>query len=314
MGQHRRHHRAPHPSWHGLKDQGLLTERHVLMAQALGMKAESILTEHHAAADSKDLLLLEWIEDRHFAAFGTVVPVDENATPDAQQEHPAENTLLPDPLKIIEDYQHQRDLDSEDIDTDSEGEEMDRRIRESEQTTPVSYGEIYEEDQHMLKRQEDFRKAARLLTQKLSIMPEVTKVVLFGSTALPLWKEVPRFQRLRTRHIKIYHECANIDLAIWVTTTSRASDIRKLAPATVNDLLANDRHLSVAQHHFSMHLIDQATGRYLGMVCHYNQCPKHKPACQVPGCGSQKFVQIIPGYQLKPARLKSHNSQTLFVR
>ncbi|MFN0075021.1 MAG: hypothetical protein ACKVY0_00970 [Prosthecobacter sp.] len=314
MGKHRKQHREPHPSWPLLKDKGLLTERHVLMATALGLKAEDIQFVHRTDEDGKGLLLLEWVEDRHLAAFGTVVPIDDKATPESQQEHPAEYSLLPDPSKIMNDYIYENAIIPGSDDEPDWYEEVGQRIEESEKNTPVSYGEIYDEDRRMLRHQEDFRRAARLLSKNLEAMPEVTKVVLFGSTALPLWKEVPRFSRLRSRRIKIYHECSNIDLAIWVTTTARANDIRKLAPAVVNEQVDNDDHLSVAHHHYSMHLIDHRSANYLGMVCHYNQCPKRKEPCRVPGCGAQKFVRILPGFKLKPERLHSHNSQTLFVR
>ena len=78
--------------------------------------------------------------------------------------------------------------------------------------------------------------------------------------------------------------------------------------------MANDIHFSIAHHHFSTHLIDQATGAHLGMVCHYNQFPKHKPACNVPGCGTSKFVQVPDSFRLKPGRLNTHNGQVLLER
>ncbi len=52
----------------------------------------------------------------------------------------------------------------------------------------------------------------------------------------------------------------------------------------------------------------------LGMVCHFNQCPKHKIECRVPGCGAHRFVQILPWFQHKPHRLNEFNSQILFQR
>ena len=73
--------------------------------------------------------------------------------------------------------------------------------------------------------------------------------------------------------------------------------------------------------HFSQYTVNNGNRErsppaihYLGMVCHYNQCPKHKPACNVPGCGASKFVQVVPSFKLKPQRLNTHNSQVLFVR
>ncbi len=299
-----------------MKDKGLLTERHVLMALALGLQAETISDEHRRAKEGAGLLLLQWLEDCYFAQFGTYSPVDESATPEAQQEHPAEKSLVPDPDKIAADYLRKlaAELGEDDDDPERGMEEIQNRIRQSERETPVSYGEIHDQDRAMLLRQGQFRMAAKLLAGNLAEMAEVRKVVLFGSTALPLWKEVPRFSRLKHRRIKVYHECNNIDLAVWVTSPAGASHMRKAASSTVNDLVASGIHFNLAHHHFSIHLVDHASNRYLGMVCHYSQCPKHKPECQVPGCGADKFVQILPWFKFKPERLNSHNSLVLFER
>jgi hypothetical protein len=132
--------------------------------------------------------------------------------------------------------------------------------------------------------------------------------------ALPLWKEVPRFRRLRQHNIWIYHECANIDLAVWVTSPAIANQIRKTCSQVVNELNSKEIYLAIAHHTFSMHLIEQSSNHYLGVVCHFNQCPKHKQECSVPGCGANAFVQILPWFKLKPERLNQFNSQILFQR
>ncbi|TVR53282.1 MAG: hypothetical protein EA425_03610, partial [Puniceicoccaceae bacterium] len=133
-------------------------------------------------------------------------------------------------------------------------------------------------------------------------MAEVQQVRLFGSVALPLWKDVPRHSRLRHRKIQVYHECGNIDLAVWVTSPAKADLMRKASSQVVNDLNSKEVYLSIAHHSFSVHLIREKDDRYLGMVCHYNRCPKHKPECSVPGCGAHPFVQILHVFRLKPER------------
>ena len=90
--------------------------------------------------------------------------------------------------------------------------------------------------------------------------------------------------------------------------------MRKACSQVVNDLNDREIHLHIAHHSFSIHLIDQTDSRYLGMVCHFNKCPKHKFECRVPGCGANRFVQILPWFQLKPQRLNEFNSQVLFQR
>lgn len=285
------------------------------MAAGLELRPETVESEFHAAADARGSLLLEWIEDRYLARFGTVSPLDESATATRQAESQAGQSLLRDPDEIMNDYLRDHMIvpggDDEPMDW---YEEVGHRIEKSERETPVSRGEIEEEDRRLLRRQEGFRKAARALAARLAGLPAVQRVVLFGSTALPLWKEVPRFSRFRHRRIKLYHECANIDLAVWTTDAAVSPAIRKCCGRIPNELTAQGVHLGIASHHFSVHLIDAPAARYLGMVCHFSQCPKGKPECRVPGCGKSPFVQILPWFELKPARLNTHNSQVLCER
>lgn len=299
----------PH-TWKALKESGQLQERHVLMAIDLGMHPGSIIQEHASAEDRGDLLLLEWLEDRFFTKHGHYVPTSD-ATPENQAEHPAENSLLTDHSDAISQMCYELGIREDDDDSfQLAGELIEKRERE----TPVSYGEIHEEDQRMLRRQAGFRNAARAVSGYLAEMPEVRQVRIFGSVALPLWKEVPRHSRFRHRNIRIYHECATIDLAVYVTSPANADRMRKICSLVVNDLTAQDIYLNIAHHTFSIHLIHQSDDRYLGMVCHFNKCPKHKWECRVPGCGANRFVQILPWFRLKPHRLNEYNSQILFKR
>jgi|GEM_PF-723906 len=296
--------------WKALKERGLLQERHVLMAIDLEMRADSIVQEHARAADRGDLLLLEWVEDRFFAKHGHYAPVSE-ATPENQAEHPAENSLLTDHSDAISKMCYQMGIREDDDEAfELAGELIERRERE----TPVSYGDIHEEDQRMLRRQMGFRNAARAVAGHFAAMPEVQQVRIFGSVALPLWKEVPYHSRLRRKNIRIYHECSNIDFAVWVTSPAHADRMRKACSRVVNDLTNQHIFLHIAHHTFCIHLIDQARNRYLGMVCHFSKCPKRHRDCQVPGCGASPFVQILPWFKLKPQRLNEFNSQILFQR
>lgn len=297
-------------SWKAFKEGGLLQERHVLMAMDLGMSAGSIMQEHALAQDRGDLLLLEWVEDRFFAKHGHYAPISD-ATPENQAEHPAENSLLTDHDEAISKMCYEMGIREDDEDAfELAGELIERRERE----TPVSLGEIRDEDQRMLRRQNGFRNAARAVTEHLAAMPEVQDVRIFGSVALPLWKEISYHQRLRRKNIRIYHECANIDLAVRVASPANANLMRKACSQVVNDLNEQDIYLHIAHHTFSIHLIDHADSRYLGMVCHFNKCPKHKFECRVPGCGRNRFVQILPWFRLKSQRLNEFNSQILFQR
>ncbi len=271
------------------------------MAIDLGLRPGSIVEEHALAPDRGDRILLEWVEDLFFAKHGHYSPVSEH-TPESQAEDPAEESLLVDPYEEL--------AEDDEIDPES----LYELLQVRERTTPVSLGEIAQEDKRMLGRQADFRKAAGVVSQRLAEMPEVCEVRLFGSVALPLWKEVPYHSRLRRRGISVYHQCNNIDMAVWVTSPERADHMRRICSRVVKELNEKEIYLSIAHHTFCLHLVDANEQRYLGMVCHFSKCPKYKPECAVPGCGAHKFVQILPWFRLKPARLNAFNSQVLFRR
>jgi hypothetical protein len=68
----------------------------------------------------------------------------------------------------------------------------------------------------MLDRQAQFRLAADTVTAELVGLPEGDNVALIGSVARPLWREVPRFAPFRQLGIPIWHECKDVDLAVWL--------------------------------------------------------------------------------------------------
>ncbi len=119
---------------------------------------------------------------------------------------------------------------------------------------------------------------------------------------------------VRRHPFRLYHECANIDLAVRVTPPAAADRIRNACSHLVADLNDQEIHLNIAHHTCSVHLIAAATGRYLGRACHFNRCPKHQPECQAPGCGAASFVRILPWFQLNSHRLNELNSQVRFQR
>ncbi|MHC4199430.1 MAG: hypothetical protein ACYSU0_05515, partial [Planctomycetota bacterium] len=77
--------------------------------------------------------------------------------------------------------------------------------------------EIADESDAMLRRQEQFRSAAEYVALAFARVPDVQKVVGFGSVFAPLEKEVPRFREFRRAGIEILHECKDVDLAVWVS-------------------------------------------------------------------------------------------------
>lgn len=73
----------------------------------------------------------------------------------------------------------------------------------------------------MLKRQRNFRRAAEHVAEAIARHPAVHRIALFGSAAMPLRKEIPRFRQFRRAGIAIWHEPYRITLASdgWQTSS-----------------------------------------------------------------------------------------------
>ncbi|MDD5458120.1 MAG: hypothetical protein PHF37_01835 [Phycisphaerae bacterium] len=149
---------------------------------------------------------------------------------------------------------------------------------------------ICQEDKLMLNRQEQFRIAAKYVADGLSSIPEVNKVVLFGSVAAPLEKEVPRFRKFRRAGIAVSHECKDVDMAVWVSDLTCLRVLQKVRSQALNKLLA-EKQIGVAHHQVDIFIMEPKTNRYLGRLCIFGFCPKGKDRCCVDGCGKPMLLK-----------------------
>lgn len=173
--------------------------------------------------------------------------------------------------------------------------------------------QIAEQNEYLLKRQQDFYEAARYVTCELSKIPEVRKIALFGSVASPLEIEVPRFNEYRKHNIAVYHECKDVDLAVWVDKVTSFEPFR-LAVVNALKRLFTEKNLGVAIHQVDVFLIEPETNRYLGRLCDFGTCPKGKRECLAPGCGDVPFLQQHEGFILYPEALEPSHITLLYER
>jgi len=145
-------------------------------------------------------------------------------------------------------------------------------------------------------RQREFRLAADVVTEAWIKFAEVQAVAVIGSVAKPLWKEVPRFREFRTKRIKIWHECGDLDLALWVDSQERLGQLRRAAVIALRKAFESGAGISVASHELDIFLIEPGSDRYLGQLCSFNVCPKGKLPCLVPGCGTIPFNRRFPEF------------------
>lgn len=181
-----------------------------------------------------------------------------------------------------------------------------RNIRPSKQ-------KIEEQDQYMLRQQRNLRLAANAIADAFAQLPEVEKVVLFGSVAVPLNKEVPRFRAFRRHGIAVWHECKDVDLAVWLSDLDHLRNLQKARSHALNELYQR-QDVGVAHHQVEILIMEPGTDNYLGRLCTFNRCPKDKLDCLVPGCGDVPFLQRLKGFVFSKDALTIGKAITLFER
>ena len=173
--------------------------------------------------------------------------------------------------------------------------------------------EVEEENQQLLRRWNNFRKAAEYVAAAFSEVPGVEKVALFGSAALPLFKERSRYPDLRWSGAVFWHECKDVDLAVWVSDLGCLKAMQRARGKAVGRLV-KDLDIGVAHHQVDVFVIEPGTDRYLGRLCTYYDCPKGKPACLAVGCGKTLYLQQHDDFIFEVNALGPDRSTVLFKR
>jgi hypothetical protein len=157
--------------------------------------------------------------------------------------------------------------------------------------------EIEEQNAYLLKRQRDFRMAANVVADAWMTFPEVQAVAVIGSVAKALWKEIPRFSEFRRAGVEVWHECKDFDLALWIDSQDRLGELRRAAAGALRRAYESGVGISVVDHQMDVFLFEPETDRYLGRLCSFNECPKGKRECLVPGCGAIPFNKRVAGFK-----------------
>lgn len=179
---------------------------------------------------------------------------------------------------------------------------------------PPDDEEIEGQNHSMLRRQRLFRWAAQWIAIVWSKTPAVQKVAAFGAVAQPLQLEIPRFREYRRYRIEVLHECADLDLAVWL---SSLDDLKKLKNEMAEGLffVQQTPYGGVAHHQVDVHVFDAGAGDYRGRLCIFGQCPKKgKRDCLAPHCGEHLFLQQFPNYRFRRAQFEAERKVVLFDR
>jgi hypothetical protein len=237
-----------------------------------------------------------------------------------EYEEDADPTHISDPegdphdkmWKEVARMKAEAEAEGEDVDDDWMNErflELDREYEDS----PPTEKEIAAQNKSMIKRQRDFQRAAEYVADELSRLPEVLKVVAFGSVVSPLEMEVPRFRKFRRAGVAVRHECKDLDLAVWL---SRLDNLRALQIARGNAVnrLQRDENIGVAHHQVDVFIMEPGTNCLLGNLCGYAKCPKGKQDCRVEGCGKTPYLKQHEDFMLYDDALSPGRIRILFDR
>jgi hypothetical protein len=174
--------------------------------------------------------------------------------------------------------------------------------------------EFEEDNLRNLKKHKDFRIAAKYVADLIKDVPEVVKIVLFGSVGLPLQKEYSRFRKYKRFGKEMYHECKDVDLAVWVNDFNCLKQILKTRNRSSLTLF-DEKQIGIAHHQIEIFIFAPDNNQYIGRLCIFNECQKEgKKECRVPGCGEILFVKKIEGFTLYDDALAAEKSILLYQR
>jgi hypothetical protein len=174
--------------------------------------------------------------------------------------------------------------------------------------------EIEEQNRYLLRLQYDFRRAADIVTDALMTFEEVEAIAVIGSVAKSLWKEVPRFREFRRAGIEVWHECKDLDLAVWISSQLRLGALRRARDSALRRGYKSGKGPSTANHQVEIFLIEPGTDKYLGRLCNFSECPKGKAECRVPGCGVVPFNKCVDSFVPHADLLASASYAMLYQR
>lgn len=177
-----------------------------------------------------------------------------------------------------------------------------------------SIDRLRQDNAHLLRTQRHFRRAADVITNAWFSFPQVVAITVIGSVAKPLWKEVPRFAPYRRRGIPLWHECKDLDLALWLDDLAGLGDLRRAMVAALRIEQERQKDFGVADHQVDVFLFEPGSDAYLGRLCHFNRCPKSRPECAVPGCGATPFMRQFPEFEVDDDILADVARSTLYTR
>ena len=122
------------------------------------------------------------------------------------------------------------------------------------------------QNEGLLRRTRDVRRAAAAVVDAWRDRPEVAAIALIGLVAAAPWKEVPRFAPCRRARIAQWHECKDLDLAVWLTKLDDLDGLRRAKDRALR-ALRKASGTGVASHQVDAFVLEPGADRHLGRLC-----------------------------------------------
>jgi hypothetical protein len=291
-------------AWREAQRRCRLSDEEVRMAKELGFQPKSLIKNIPSRSQQWKAPVNEWVRSLYEQKIGSKKPlVITNPAAPAPRPRVVEFRDPDNPWPDHPEIPHLRP-----VEMDDDFEEDYSRFE------PPSDDDIDEQNGILLRRQRLFRWAAQSVAVAVSELAAVQKVAAFGAAAQPLKMEVPRFSQFRRFRIEVFHECADLDLAIWMNDFADLKAFKKAVGRGLK-IVQNTPYGGVAQHQVDIHLFDAASDKYRGRLCVFGVCPKPgKRECRVPGCGAHPFLQQFADYRFNPGRFAGEPKVMLFDR
>jgi hypothetical protein len=283
-------------AWREAQRRCRLSDEEVRMAKELGFQPKSLVKNIPSPSQRWKAPVNEWVRSLYEQKIGSKKPAAVSAPaarPSATRVVEFRNADNPWP-----DHPEIPDLPPVDMEDDLGGDVEEEYSR----FEPPSSEDIDEQSGLLLRRQRLFRWAAQSVAVAVSELSGARKVAAFGAVARPVKMEIPRFRQFRRLRIKVFHECTDLDLAIWMNDFADLKSVKKAINRGLR-LVQDTPYGGVAHHQVDVHLFDASSGDYRGRLCNFGECPKPgKRECRVPGCGADPFLRQFADYRFNPGR------------
>ena len=132
-----------------------------------------------------------------------------------------------------------------------------------EEDHPLFERGIEQRNHALLRRYRELRRGAAAVTAAWRVHPELIAVSPIGSVARAPWKEVPRFAPYRRARVALWHECKDVDLALWLEHLDSLDGLRR-AKARALRTLWDEASIGIASHQVDVFILEPVTGRGAG--------------------------------------------------